>query len=64
MIYPDLDLVRLAIPRRVYTESHLRYVAESLIELYHDKDSLKGMKIVAKGESSLRHFVARLIFID
>ncbi|MFA4839813.1 MAG: tryptophanase [Candidatus Neomarinimicrobiota bacterium] len=64
MIYPDLDLVRLAIPRRVYTESHLRYVAESLIELYGDRDSLKGMKIVAKGESSLRHFIARLVFIE
>jgi tryptophanase len=46
-----MELVRLAIPRRVYTESHLRYVAESVIELYGQREKLRGMRIVANGES-------------
>jgi hypothetical protein len=58
-----MELVRLAIPRRVYTESHLRYVAESVIELYQQRAKLRGMRIVAHGESPLRHFIARLEFI-
>jgi tryptophanase len=60
---PFMELVRLAIPRRVYTESHLRYVAESVIELYQQRAKLRGMRIVAHGESPLRHFIARLEFI-
>jgi len=61
---PDLELVRLAIPRRVYTESHLRYAAEAVIEVYQARHSLKGMRIVARGDSPLRHFVAHLAFVD
>jgi len=61
---PDLELVRLAIPRRVYTESHLRYAAEAVIEVYQTRQSLKGMRIVARGDSPLRHFVAHLAFVD
>ncbi|MCK4715735.1 MAG: tryptophanase [Candidatus Marinimicrobia bacterium] len=61
--YPDMDLVRLALPRRVYTGGHLNYVAESLKELYAIRYSMKGMRIVEHGESALRHFVARLEFI-
>jgi tryptophanase len=63
IIYPDMDLVRLALPRRVYTGGHLDYVAESLKELYAIRNSMKGMRIVEYGESALRHFVARLEFI-
>jgi tryptophanase len=62
--YPELDLVRLALPRRVYTNSHIRYVAEVIKEIYEYRHQCKGMKIVAKGESSLRHFVARLDYED
>ncbi len=62
--YPDLDLVRLALPRRVYTNSHIRYVAEIIKEIYDYRHECKGMKIIAKGESSLRHFVAELAYID
>lgn len=63
-VYPEMELVRLAIPRRVYTNAHLKYVADSIIELYGNREKLKGMKIVANGESSLRHFIARLQFIE
>ncbi len=63
IITPFMELVRLAIPRRVYTESHLRYVAESVIELYGQREKLRGMRIVANGESPLRHFIARLEFV-
>ncbi len=63
MVYPDLDLVRLALPRRVYTDAHLRYVADSIIEIYNNRKNLRGMKIVEHGESNLRHFIARLEFV-
>lgn len=42
VIYPELELVRLAIPRRVYTNQHLAFVAEALIDLYHRRDSIGG----------------------
>jgi len=58
-VYPELELVRLAVPRRVYTASHLRYVAESLIELYKNKDKVRGLRIVRESPF-LRHFTARL----
>jgi tryptophanase len=63
-VYPEMELVRFAIPRRVYTNAHLKYVANSVIELYGNREKLKGMKIMANGESSLRHFIARLQFIE
>ncbi|MFH1213403.1 MAG: tryptophanase [Candidatus Neomarinimicrobiota bacterium] len=63
ILSPDMELVRLAIPRRVYTESHIKYVAEAVIELYQNRKSLRGLRIVANGGSTLRHFVARLEFI-
>ena len=59
MKYPKLELVRLAIPRRVYTTEHMRYVAESVIELYRGRDRLRGMKLVYEAPT-LRHFTARL----
>ncbi len=62
--YPDLDLVRLALPRRVYTNSHIRYVADIIKEIYDYRHECKGLKIVGKGTSSLRHFVAELDYID
>jgi len=54
-IYPDLELVRLAVPRRVYTHAHLQYVAESIIAIYKKRKSLKGLKIVYEAPF-LRHF--------
>lgn len=58
-VFPELELVRLAIPRRVYTGSHLRFVAEAIIELYKNKDKVRGLRIVRESPF-LRHFTARL----
>ena len=58
-VYPQLDLVRLAIPRRVYTTEHMRYVADSCIELYRDRDKLRGLRLTYEAPV-LRHFTARL----
>jgi tryptophanase len=58
MIYPDLDLVRLAIPRRVYTQSHLDYVADTVIKIFTRKASLRGYKFTYAPEL-LKHFTAR-----
>ncbi len=60
--YPDLDLVRLAIPRRVYTQSHLDYVAEVIVNLYRGRERMGGLKIVYEAPR-LRHFTARFEFI-
>ena len=58
-VYPKLDLVRLAIPRRVYTNEHMRYVAESVISLYRERDRLRGLRLTWEAPT-LRHFTARL----
>ena len=57
--YPALELVRLAIPRRVYTASHLQFVADALIELFRNRDKVRGLRIVRESPF-LRHFTARL----
>ncbi|MBI1803509.1 MAG: tryptophanase [Ignavibacteriae bacterium] len=57
-IAPALELVRLAIPRRVYTQSHIDYVIECVIEVYNNRASLRGFKIVLEA-ALLRHFTAR-----
>jgi tryptophanase len=57
-VYPQLELVRLALPRRVYTQSHMDYVAETLATLARKKDHLRGYRI-AYAPPLLRHFTAR-----
>jgi tryptophanase len=52
-----MDLVRLAIPRRVYTQSHIDYVAEATIAVAGMRDQLRGYRI-AKAPAVLRHFTA------
>ena len=52
-----MDLVRLAMPRRVYTQSHADYIVEIFEELAGIKDQLRGLKIV-KQPSVMRHFTA------
>jgi tyrosine phenol-lyase len=58
-VYPRLELVRLAVPRRVYTTEHMRFVADSVIQLYRDRDRLRGLRLVHEAPV-LRHFTARL----
>jgi tryptophanase len=53
----DMDLVRLAIPRRVYTQSHIDYVAEAVIYVGSLRDTLRGYRITA-APKVLRHFTA------
>ncbi|RLD23058.1 MAG: tyrosine phenol-lyase [Bacteroidetes bacterium] len=57
LIPAPMDLVRLAIPRRVYTQSHIDYVVECFEELLETKSSSKGIKITYEPEF-LRHFTA------
>lgn len=59
MAFPKLDLVRLAIPRRAYTTEHMRYVADSVIQLHRERLRLKGLRITHEAPT-LRHFTARL----
>ncbi len=58
-VWPRLDLVRLAIPRRVYTTEHMRYVADSVIQLHRERERLRGLRLVYEAPV-LRHFTARL----
>ncbi|MFC2169631.1 tryptophanase [Acidobacteriota bacterium] len=58
-IFPRLELVRLAIPRRTYTVSHLTYVAESLSNLFKNREKIKGLCIV-ESTPPLRHFTIKL----
>ncbi len=56
--FPALELVRLAIPRRVYTRSHMDYVADVCAEVYRRRKALRGLEIVYQAPA-LRHFTAR-----
>lgn len=60
---PDMELVRLAIPRRVYTQSHIDYVVEGVLEVYEQRDKLRPLRIVEE-PPELRHFTARLEEVD
>ncbi len=52
-----LELLRLAIPRRVYTQSHMDYVVECIGEVHARRDEVRGLKIVSE-PAVLRHFTA------
>lgn len=54
-----LEFMRLTIPRRVYTNNHMDYVAEALAGVHSRRDSVRGVKIVEEPEV-LRHFTAKL----
>ena len=58
MKYPQLELVRLALPRRVYTQSHLDYVVETLARIAARKDRVRGYQFTYAPQL-LRHFTAR-----
>ena len=55
----QMDLVRLAIPRRVYTQSHIDYLVEVIIEVWKKRESIRGMRLTHEAPF-LRHFTAHL----
>jgi tryptophanase len=55
----QMDLVRLAIPRRVYTQSHIDYVVEVILEVWATRDKIRGMRLTHQAPF-LRHFTAHL----
>lgn len=59
LIPATLELVRLAIPRRVYTQSHIDYVAEVIIAVFQQRAAIKGLRILEEAPL-LRHFTATL----
>lgn len=59
LIPAPLELVRLAIPRRVYTQSHIDYVAEVIIEVFNNRHELRGLQIIEE-TPLLRHFTVKL----
>jgi len=54
----EMDLVRLAMPRRVYTQSHADYLVEVFAEVVQRREQLRGLRIVSQ-PTQLRHFTAR-----
>ena len=56
--HPRLELTRLTIPRRVYTEAHMDVVAESVMEVFKERDKIRGLKMVYEPKR-LRFFQAR-----
>lgn len=62
LIPAKLELVRLAIPRRVYTQSHIDYVIEVIQEVFAKRDKLRGMKIIEEAPI-LRHFTAKFDYV-
>jgi tryptophanase len=54
-----MELVRLAFPRRVYTQSHVDYLVEVLVHVNELRTRIRGLKIV-EAPPTLRHFTAKL----
>ena len=61
-IAPAMELVRLCIPRRVYTKSHLDYVAEAVIEVFNNRQKLRPMKLTYEAKY-LRHFTCKCDYL-
>jgi tryptophanase len=55
----QMDLVRLAIPRRVYTQSHIDYLVEVILEVFAHREQIRGLRLTYEAPF-LRHFTARL----
>jgi len=62
-VYSDLELARLAVPRRVYTMSQIEYAVDRLDWLYRHRDLVKGLKFVEE-PPVLRFFFGRLSALD
>ncbi|MBE0601928.1 MAG: tryptophanase, partial [Firmicutes bacterium] len=58
-IWPELETMRISVSRRVYTNNHLNVIAEALGDIYQNRDTYKGMRLIYEGPiTSLRHFTA------
>jgi tryptophanase len=53
-----MELVRLAIPRRVYTQSHIDYVVEAILNVWRRREGVRGYRFTEQAQV-LRHFTAR-----
>jgi len=60
---PALELVRLTLPRRVYTQAHMDVVAESVVNVYERRDEIRGLKMIYEPEY-LRFFQARFEAVE
>jgi tryptophanase len=58
----QMDLVRLAIPRRVYTQSHIDYLVEVILEVWKNREKIRGMQLTHEAPF-LRHFTAHLAWV-
>jgi tyrosine phenol-lyase len=63
LISPSMELVRLAIPRRVYTQSHIDYVIEVVLDVFARRKSLRGLRITEEAPV-LRHFSAKFEMVQ
>jgi len=61
--FSDLELTRMAVPRRVYTMSHIEYVVDRLQWLHKQKQLVKGLKFVEE-PPVLRFFFGKLVALD
>ena len=57
--YPELELVRLAIPRRTYTNNHMAYVAATLKNIYDSRNEAKSGYVIVDEAPIMRHFTAK-----
>jgi tyrosine phenol-lyase len=60
--YPKLELVRLTIPRRVYTQAHMDVTAESVLAVYEEREKVRGLQMVYEPKH-LRFFQARFALL-
>jgi len=59
LIWPELETMRIAISRRVYTNNHMDCIANALADIYRNRDSYKGLRLSYEGPiTALRHFTA------
>ncbi len=58
--YPDLEFLRLTIPRRVYTNNHMDYVAAALKNIYEKRKNIKSGLRIMKEAPIMRHFTVEL----